>query len=136
MPLEMDKVAAVIAKGLNTVCATCENYWKAHDLGLSKCLAKDGCGGPMSGGDFHEYKGPMNQFDQFCFVCGNKPTHAIRVSNSVRVIGCCSEHVEMVKRLKPEGRDSPRMVLISKDGDERVDENSPAPKQVLKFRSS
>lgn len=136
MPLDPSKIAGAVASGLSVVCATCENYWQARERGIpdGKCLARNGCGSPIAGDVFHEYKGPMTQFDQFCFVCGNKATHAVRVDQYVRVIGICANHVETVKTLKPEGKRAANVVLISKDGDEAVREDDPAPKPVLKFR--
>jgi hypothetical protein len=89
----------------------------------------------MAGDVFHEYKGPMTQFDRFCFVCGNQATHALRVDDNLRVIGCCVNHIEMVQKLKPTGKSASRVVILSKDEDVVIDEDSPAPKQVLRFRS-
>ena len=136
MPLDQMKVAAAIGNGLNVVCATCENYWDARDRDIpdGRCLATDGCGGPIAGGAFHEYRGPMTQFDQFCFRCGNKATHAVRVSEHPRVIGVCVEHIDLMKSLKPEGKRAPNVVLLSKDGDSEIREDDAPPKLVLKFR--
>jgi len=136
VPLDQMKIAAAIGDGLNVVCATCENYWNARDRGVpdGRCLAVDGCGGPIAGGAFHEYKGPMTQFDQFCFRCGNKATHAIRVSEHPRVIGVCVEHIELMKKLKPEGKQAPNLVLLSKDGDSEIREDDPPDKPVIRFR--
>ena len=137
MPLDAQRVAIAVARGLSVVCATCEKYWEARDAGVpdDRCLAVDGCGSPIAGDSFHEYRGPMVRFDQFCFVCGNKSTHAIRVADSVRVVGCCAEHVELVKKLKPKGRRAPNVVLISKDGEEIVSEEDSKPPLVLRFGS-
>jgi hypothetical protein len=77
----------------------------------------------------------MTAFDQFCFVCGNRATHALRVSTHVRVIGCCAAHVQLVKDLQPQGRDPVNIVVISRDGErsteEMAKEKSPL---VLKVR--
>jgi len=136
MALTEDKIAMAVARGLSVVCATCERYWQARDFNIpdNKCLANDGCGSPIAGDVFHEYKGPMVSFDQWCFVCGANSTHAIRVDNSARVVGCCRDHVGLIKTLKAEGKRAPNVVLISKDGEEVVDEASPPPKQVLRMR--
>ena len=136
MPLDQMKVAAVIGKGLNVVCATCENYWDARDRGVpdERCLSTDGCGSPLAGDAFHEYKGPMVRFDEFCFRCGNKATHAVRVSEHHRVVGICVDHIEMMKTLKPVGKRAPNVVLLSKDGDSEIREDDAPPKPVIKFR--
>ena len=137
MPLDAQRVAIAVARGLSVVCATCEKYWGARDASIpdDRCLAIDGCGSPIAGDSFHEYRGPMTRFDQFCFVCGNKSTHAVRVAENIRIVGCCSDHVELVKKLKPKGRRAPYVVLISKDGEQEVTEDDPAPPLVLSFRS-
>lgn len=138
MVLDPSKVAAAVASGLSIVCATCEKYWEARDKNVpdDRCLAVDGCGSPIAGDVFHEYRGPMTQFDRFCFRCGDRATHAIRVTNNVRVIGCCEAHVEMVKMLKPEGLRAQNIVLISKDGEKRVEADAPPARRspILKIK--
>jgi len=135
MPIDPKKVYLATSQGLSVVCATCEKYWGGQEQGLDRCLAVDGCGSPIAGDVFHEYRGPMTRFDTFCFVCGNRSTHAVRVDNSVRVVGVCAEHVEHVKNLKAEGKRAPSVVLISKDGESRVDEKTLPEKPVIRFRS-
>lgn len=138
MPLDPMKIAGAIGNGLNVVCATCENYWEARDRGVpdDRCLSKDGCGSPIAGDAFHEYKGPMSQFDQFCFRCGNKATHAVRVSKHPRVIGVCSHHIDLMKTLKPVGKQAPDVVLLSKDGESEIREDDAPEKPVIRFRGS
>jgi len=137
MPLTQDKIAIAVAQGLSVICATCEKYWQARDLKIpdNRCLSQDSCGSPIAGDVFHEYRGPMTQFDRWCFVCGADATHAIRVDNSVRVVGCCGNHVDTVRNLKAAGKRAPNVVLISKDGEEVVDGKAPPPPTVLRFRS-
>lgn len=139
MPLNPVKVALAVSGGLSAVCSTCEKYWDARDKGIpgDACLATDGCGSPIAGDVFHEYRGPMTQFDRFCFVCGNQATHAVRVDMYVRVIGVCGKHVELVQTLKPEGKRAPNVVIISKDGEKQVaDDNAQTKPSVIKFRGS
>ena len=138
MPFDPTKIATLVDGGLSVVCATCENFWNARDRGVpdGKCLSKNGCGSPIAGDVFHEYKGPMTQFDQFCFRCGNQATHALRVDNYVRVIGVCRDHVDMVKSLKPEGKRAPSVVLLSKDGETSTDEKAAPEKPKIRFRGS
>lgn len=139
MPIDPTKVAAAVSGGLSIVCATCENYWEARDRGVSDdaCLAKQGCGSPIAGDVFHEYRGPMTQFDKFCFVCGDRATHALRVKPYVRVIGACDDHVDMVDKLKAKGK-NPVSISILSDGGERAskEEQSPSKKMILRFKSS
>jgi hypothetical protein len=140
MPLNPVKVALAVSRGLSAVCSTCEKYWDARDKGVpgDVCLATDGCGSPIAGDVFHEYRGPMTQFDRFCFACGNQATHAVRVDMYVRVIGVCEQHVNLVQTLKPEGKRAPNVVIVSKDGEKRIAEDD-APQRktpVIKFRGS
>jgi hypothetical protein len=140
MPMDAVKIAAAVSGGLSIVCATCEKYWEARDRNVPDdlCLAVDGCGSPIAGDVFHEYRGPMTQFDSFCFVCGNRATHAVRVDGNVRVIGVCAGHMELVKTLKPEGKRAPNVVVISKDGEKRISEDDAPEKRtpLIKFRGS
>ena len=72
------KVALAVQGGLSPICATCNKYWKAREQNVpdGRCLAVDGCGGPLVGDDFHEYEGPMTDFSRWCFVCG-EDAHAV-----------------------------------------------------------
>lgn len=135
MTLDPEKVSIAIKSGLSAVCATCSNYWEARDKGIpgDKCLAVNGCGSPIAGDVFHEYRGPMTHFDKFCFVCAADATHAIRVRGNTRLIGCCSEHVDLVKTLKPKGKNSARITIHSDDGEEDVSEDTPEPPKKLKI---
>lgn len=136
MPFDAGEVAAAVAGGLSVVCATCENYWAARERNVpdGKCMATNGCGSPIAGDVFHEYRGPMTQFDQFCFRCGNAATHALRVDRYVRVIGVCRDHVEMVKELKPEGKRAASIVLLSKEGESNTADEATPEKPMIRFR--
>lgn len=135
MPIDATKAALAVSQGLSAICATCEKYWRARDMGVPNgaCLAQRECGGPIAGNVFQEYEGPLPHFENLCFVCGAEPSHAIRVAGYVRVIGCCAEHVDMVKRVKPVGKHAPRLTFLSKDGEEMIDEESPAPPVKLRI---
>jgi hypothetical protein len=132
------KIALAVDGGLSIVCATCERYWGARDRGIpgDTCLSERPCGGPISGDTFSNYRGPMTQFDRFCFACGGSATKALRVKGHVRPIGCCDEHIELVRKLKPENRPAVNLVVHSKDEVESSDELSAKKGPlVLKFRS-
>ncbi len=107
MPLDPAQIALAMADGLSAVCATCTRYWEGRARGMPghSCTAKDGCAGPMAGGDFHEYDGPMKSaLHLWCFVCGIKSRYGVRVGGSVRVFGACEEHVKMLRELQPKDR--------------------------------
>jgi hypothetical protein len=97
------KVGLAVQGGLSVVCATCVMYWRARDVGLPEpaCLAKDGCGSPLKGGDFHEYSGPMTDFGRWCFVCGTDAAYGIRVQGKTRTIGMCGDHLRYLTELRP-----------------------------------
>lgn len=136
MTLDLAKVSAAVSGGLSIVCATCDLYWAARDKNVpdGKCLSKNGCGSPIAGDVFHEYQGPMTQFDRFCFVCGNSSSHALRVNPYVRVIGVCSEHVDIVKELRPENKRAVSVVLLSPNGERLISEKDLVkPKLSLKI---
>jgi hypothetical protein len=138
MPIDPTKVALAVHGGLSIVCATCERYWGARDRGIpgDTCLSDRPCGGPLAGDTFHNYRGPMTQFDQFCFACGDQATKVLRVKGHVRPIGCCNDHERLVRKLKPENRPAVNLVVISEDEVKSSEELS-AKKEptVLKFRS-
>lgn len=128
MPIDQTKVALAIGSGVSLVCAMCENFWSAQDRGADDCGQV--CGGPMSGGTFEKYKGPVTDFSQMCFVCGNQARHAVRAAGSVRVLGCCDRHVDTVKSWKPVGRDAVNISILSPTGEKSTDEQAVPPTRV------
>lgn len=87
---------AILKDKLSAICATCERYWEAkaqNKEGLF-CTSPNGCGGPLRGSHFPDYKGPITDFSRWCFVCGEDPTYGIRAlnSSSQRVFGMCDQH--------------------------------------------
>lgn len=103
MPINPAKVGLAVQNGLSTVCATCNRYWEARDRHLPEpqCLAKDGCGSPLKGDDFHEYDGPMTNFERWCFVCGDDSRFGVRVHGRERIVGVCERHVQWLAELRP-----------------------------------
>ena len=136
MPIGPQDVAAAVGRGLSIICATCQKYWQARDNQVpgDRCTSSGGCGSPIAGDTFHEYDGPITQFDRWCFVCGDIATHALRVKTHVRVIGCCERHLELVKTLKAQER-PPITIVIVKDGKESSSEEVEKKAPSLKIRS-
>lgn len=114
--------------GLSAVCAHCEHYWSAADKQLPSCGQK--CGGPMSGGAFDKYKGPITDFSQMCFVCSQPATYAIRAKNNPRVLGCCSPHIDVVKKYRPVDKPAVSITTISSDGIEQVKDSDLVPDKI------
>ena len=113
------KVALAVQGGLSPICATCNKYWKAREQNVpdGRCLAVDGCGGPLVGDDFHEYEGPMTDFSRWCFVCGEDAHAVVSVKGKNRLIGVCSKHMPMLRDLKPVGRDQKSPIVVkTEDG--------------------
>lgn len=111
MPLDYKRVHLAIADGLSGICAMCENFWEAANKGLGSCGQR--CGGPISGGAFDKYRGPIIDFSNFCFVCLNQATHAVRTKNNPRVLGCCKQHIEIIAKYKPADKPAVDVVLHS-----------------------
>ena len=128
MPIDPTKVAIAVDSGVALVCAMCEHFWNAQDRGSGDCGQV--CGGPMSGGTFDKYKGPITDFSAVCFVCGDTATHAVRATGSVRVLGCCKEHVDTVKSWKPVEREAVNISILSPSGEKTTDEMSVPPTRV------
>jgi hypothetical protein len=128
MPVDSKRIYLAVANGLNVACATCTHYWNAVDRQLENCGQK--CGGPMSGGTFEKYNGPITDFSVICFVCGDKATHAIRAQSHVRVLGCCEKHIDVVKKWKPIDRPAVDIITISKDGTELIDKDVAEPLNI------
>lgn len=93
MPLNPAKVALAVQGGYSIYCATCTKYWDYKDKGASNCGAKDGCKGPLFGGSFHEYDGPITEHARQCFACGQASRYIL--TGGKRDFGVCSNHVAM-----------------------------------------
>lgn len=103
MPLDPHLVEAAIKSGLSAVCSTCRKYWEGREKGLPepRCTAVSKCGSPLAGDDFHEYDGPMTEFDRWCFVCAKESKYGLKVRSGKRLIGVCDVHVRLLADLKP-----------------------------------
>jgi hypothetical protein len=118
--MTQDKIVKAMMDGWIFVCAMCEKFWEGRDLKLTKsdgtprCSSNHNCGSPSCGGNFHDYSGPINSFEGFCYVCGKKSDYALvpkvegkeilcKVNGSKRLIGVCEKHVKLVNILKPHG---------------------------------
>ena len=103
--MELAQVSAAIQRGVSIVCATCARYWEGRERGLPdpKCTAKRPCGSPFAGLTFPEYHGPITDFVQWCFVCGGRAAHGVKVREEPRVIGMCSAHIQLLGQLEPVG---------------------------------
>jgi hypothetical protein len=91
-----DKIAHARAQGVVFTCATCEKFWRAVDMGLNECrpLTPTPCSGPLKGRDYPHYEGVLSgNLHHACFVCGDKPTGALRPKGG-QLIGVCEKHKE------------------------------------------
>jgi hypothetical protein len=73
----------------------------------------------LAGQTFPDYKGPITQFDRWCFVCGAASKYGVRVGSDIRVFGMCAEHVSLVETLRPVGLNGVpyRQVIASSQAD-------------------
>ena len=114
MPITVEMMKAAASSGLSVVCASCERYWEAREKKIAgdACLAMDGCGSPLAGDVFHEYRGPITEhvFKHNCFVCGDPAVKCLGVQHRQRVVGICQKHLEWLQ--DPEMR-KPRPITLT-----------------------
>ena len=101
--MDLIKIGNAVKNGLSVVCATCRRYWEGRDRKLPepKCTAARPCGSPFAGMTFPEYKGPINDFTRWCFVCGGKPKYGVKVRNGRRALALCENHIHMLGETTP-----------------------------------
>ncbi len=128
MPIDVARAAADASRGLAVTCALCVFHHEAADRGQPSCGKQ--CGGPMSGGAFELYKGPITDFSQQCFACGIVPTHLVRAKNIVRVLGSCQKHTDMIQQYRAVDKPPATIIMISKDGTQSSDETIPQARVV------
>lgn len=89
-------ILKVMQDGVGFVCAHCERFWWGVDRGYGSCWAKavgKDCSGPMGGGSFQEYEGPLKgNLCRFCFVCGKEPSGVACTKHGK--VGVCRDHME------------------------------------------
>lgn len=126
MPLDPLLVEAAVKSGLSAVCATCTKYWRGREQGLPEpqCTATAKCGSPLASDDFHEYEGPLKQFERFCFVCAEPSKYGITVRGRSRVIGVCRAHITMLVNVRAttEAPPADKTIVKTADGAETTPE--------------
>lgn len=119
--IDFQKMMKAQADGICFLCRTCSKYYSGESAGLKdaegyvKCLAKNGCCGPIGGKSFDEYDGPLaGHFDKVCYLCGDaNPKYAIRAKkDNAKVVGVCEKHIHVVKKLTV-GREGTIVVFIA-----------------------
>jgi hypothetical protein len=86
--IKAERAAREMSTGLNFVCAWCEHWHRAMDIGSTIGCGKD-CGGPASGKGFPLYKGPFKgRLNNYCFICGMEATSGVDIGG--RMIGVCN----------------------------------------------
>jgi hypothetical protein len=126
--MDLARVALAVQDGFTVVCATCEWLHRARDSG-QQCCGKSQCAGPLAGKQYKDYKGPITEFANMCFVCGSKSTHAIRHNGGGRVFGLCREHLRLVNNVAPAGAVPTRITHVVADNRVIPAENLLAPKK-------
>lgn len=121
----MMQVEKALRAGYSLFCSTCTKFWRAADgkslMLPSQCQAVDGCCGPLSGGSFHEYDGPLTSTDRWCFVCGDAATHLVS-SLTGKKFGMCSKHITLAKTIQPVGKPKPRLIMYNPSSVEASDD--------------
>lgn len=96
-----EQMKAAQAEGMSFICATCHRYWEGRAARADRCTAKGPCRGPMGGGSFPEYDGPVTDLRRWCFRCGVEASSGVRVAGTERIFGVCDRHLPDVSRLAP-----------------------------------
>lgn len=117
MNIPLDRIGAAVASGLSLVCATCAHYWRARalDPGAGGC-GREGCKGPLRGGAFEEYEGPISDFTRWCLRCGGEASAAVRAVGKERAFGLCGAHKGEFLRLLPDAGDSGLVEVLQPSG--------------------
>ena len=113
MPISERGIREAMARRVSCICATCERYWEARDRGIpnDQCMSAGECGSPIAGDSFSQYKGPMTQFDRWCFVCAAEAEFGVKPIDHSRVVGVCRDHIRLIDDLVPVGVDSSNRVV-------------------------
>jgi hypothetical protein len=112
----MDLTNKLRSQGVGFVCACCEKLRRRAVRGLLCCEAAiDGkdCCGPISGGFFPLYEGPLTRrtIATTCFVCGDKATKVLVVHHGEgEYVGACDCHIGMCPVTDGEYESSKTMV--------------------------
>lgn len=116
MTFPYEKMRAAVAGGLSIVCATCARYWegRAAELPDPGCTAAGPCSGPLGGGSFERYDGPITDFTRWCFKCGADATAAVRVAGTEKSFGVCAGCSDHVVRLSPVGHVTHHLIEVVK----------------------
>lgn len=117
--IDSTHIVAAMSAGTVFTCATCEKYWWGVERGLPHCKAAaegKACGGPLSGGTYPEYEGPLKgALKEWCFVCGARSTRlAIPKKGGGSAVGVCSKHVDVLKSYSKPG-ERPQSIKEHKD---------------------
>jgi len=107
MVLEVDVNQTLIqlfmAQGYAFVCATCEKLHRAHNSGFTDgceaALSGKDCAGPIVGGNFPLYEGPLTKeaLATMCFRCGKEADIAVQPKTGGQMIGACKAHYEHIR---------------------------------------
>lgn len=121
MIFNSDRMMKAQVDGVCFVCRTCSKYYAGESAGLKDiegnvlCLAKNGCCGPVGGGSFDEYDGPLiGHLENVCYMCGEtNPKYAIKAKKKgAKAVGVCETHIQTVKKLTV-GREGVITVFIA-----------------------
>lgn len=98
--LDTNKIREARSIGLSFICSMCENWHEAVSKNLVDkdgdvlCMKWASCRGPLDGGAFEEYTGPLgNNVNLYCHVCGGESQLRMEVGlhGKDRPLGCCKE---------------------------------------------
>lgn len=124
-----DDAQAARACGFTFVCSMCVKLHAGRrrenaSWEKARCVGRN-CTGPIGGGSYPEYEGPLKEtsaFGNHCWACGKESPESFISSNrpghdSGRLIGCCTEHLKLIREndfdCRPAGTNAKRKVRIA-----------------------
>ena len=117
MILDKNRILMARTQGVCFVCSLCQRWYEGEDRGFTdvigdtRCASKNGCCGPVWGGSFLEYTGPLAGYlHKYCYLCGKDASHAVRAKGIQVPIGLCKEHAVEIKHLT--AREDPHGIVI------------------------
>lgn len=99
------RIAQARADGVCFLCSMCEHWHEGRDQRLIDDMEEPRCSilnccGPVWGGYFENYKGPLEgNLRSWCYLCGDKSTHVVVPKQAMaEKVGICAVCAEKIKR--------------------------------------
>jgi hypothetical protein len=132
--MNLDLVEILLKNGFALPCSACEHMHKKFADGVSACGVAD-CAGPYRNQTYPKYKGVITEsaFADFCFHCGARSDHGIKIGSEERVIGVCAQHLSSFAKYetREEMAAAPRTIITPHGERTTLVQILPKPKKNL-----